>query len=290
MICYSRRMFARTMVALLALAMEMASASGQTTRNLRLTTTDDVGIIGTYYPVARDSAPAVLFLHALTSNRSEWAGFAALLQRNGIAALTIDFRGHGESTRKLTAEGPVTIALSSLTSQDLQNMLLDVEAAVDWLQSQSEIDKKHIALVGSSFGANIAVRYAAINDEIAGLALLSPGVNYRGIRTDDVIAQLNARPLHIFVSRNDAFAFESSKHLIEIRKELGVQTVDKELTISTGDLHGTAMLLGVKNLPQILLSWLKQVLLGLPGPERGEHPATPTAVPSNRPAPASPSK
>ena len=290
MICYSRRMFARTIVALLALVMGTTSAFGQTTRTLRLTTTDDVGIIGTYYPVARDPAPAVLFLHMLTSNRSEWAGFATLLQRNGIAALTIDFRGHGESTRKLTADGPVTIELSSLTAQDLRNMLLDVEAAVDWLQNQSEIDKKHIVLVGSSVGANIAVRYAAINDEIAGLALLSPGLVYRGIRTDDVIAQLNARPLHIFVSRNDAFAFESSKHLIEIRKDLGVPTTDKELTISTGDLHGTAMLMGVKNLPQMLLSWLKQVLLGLPSSEPEEHSTAPSAVPSSRPAPASPAK
>jgi dienelactone hydrolase len=256
----------------LALVTGAASIQAQTTRTVRLTTADDVGVIATYYPSDRERAPAVLLLHALNRDRSEWKEFAALVQRNGMAALAIDFRGHGESTRKLTAAGPVELKLQDFTGRDLQNMLLDVEAAVDWLQEQSEIDKKHIALIGASFGANIALRYAALNEDLAGVALLSPGINYRGIRTDDVIRQLGAMPLRVFVSRNDAFAFESSKHLIEIRKESGVSTTDKELTICTGDLHGAAILAGVKNLPQMLVSWLKQVV-GEPAPAPAPAPA-----------------
>lgn len=263
----------------------VASATGvsaQTTRAVRLTTADDVGIIATYYPSDRDLAPAVLLLHALNRDRSDWKEFALLLQRNGIAALTIDFRGHGESTRKLTAAGPVELKPQDFTDRDLKGMLLDVEAAVDWLQVQSEIDKKHIALIGASFGANIALRYATLNEDVAGVAALSPGLNYRGIRTDDVIRQLGTMPLHVFVSHDDAFAFESSKHLMEIRKESGIAIAEKELMVCTGSLHGTSMLQGVKDFPQILLHWCQQVL-------SGEKPAAP-APPSTSPAPSPPAK
>jgi pimeloyl-ACP methyl ester carboxylesterase len=275
-------MVVRKVLLTFALVAGVACVSAQTTRTVRLTTADDVGIIATYYPTDRDRVPAVLLLHGLNRDRSEWNEFALLLQRNGIAALAIDFRGHGESTRKLTAAGPVELKLQDFTERDLQNMLLDVEAAVDWLQAQSEIDKKHIALIGASFGANIALRYAALNEDLAGVALLSPGLNYRGIRTDDVIRQLGAMPLQVFVSHDDAFAFESSKRLMEIRKESGSATTNKELMVCTGSLHGAPMLKGVKSFPQILLNWSRQVLFG-------ESLASP-APPSTSPAPASPTK
>ncbi len=271
-------MFVKQLVVAVMLVTGAASAFAQATRIVRLTTADDVGIIATYYPAERDRAPAVLLLHALNRDRSEWNDFALLLQRNGIAALSIDFRGHGESIRKLTAAGPVGLKLQDFTDRDLQDMLLDVEAAVDWLQTQSEIDKKHIALIGASFGANIALRYAALNEDLAGVAVLSPGVNYRGIRTDDVVRQLGVMPLRIFVSSDDPFAFESSKRLVEIRKKSGIGTADKELTICTGNLHGVPMLKGVRNLPQILLNWFKQVLFG--GSSASPAPSAPSTAPS----------
>ncbi|HXI83330.1 MAG TPA: alpha/beta fold hydrolase [Verrucomicrobiae bacterium] len=249
-------------------------ASAQTTRTVRLNTPDDVGIIGTFYPTDQPHAPAVLLLHSILRDRSVWNDFATLLQHNGIAALTIDLRGHGESTRKLTAEGPIKIDVRNLMSRDYQDMLLDVEAAIDWLQTQPEIDKKRIALIGESFGANIALRYAAINEDLSAVALFSPGLNYRGVRTDDVIRQLGQAPFHIFVSQNDAFAFESSKRLVEIRQESGIDAATNQLTVCTGSLHGTEMLKGVRNLPQIVLSWLKDALPEIP------------AAPSNAPRPA----
>jgi dienelactone hydrolase len=281
-------MVVRLLVAAAVFVAGAASAFAQTTRVVRLTAADDVGIIATYYPSERDRAPAVLLLHDLNKDRSEWKEFASLLQRNGIAALAIDFRGHGESTRKLTAAGVVELKLQDFTARDLQDMPLDVEAAVDWLQAQSEIDKNRIALLGAGFGANIALRYAALNEDLAGVAVLSPGIVYRGIRADDVIRQLGTMPVHIFVSTDDPFSFESSKRLIEIRKEIGIATADKELTTCTGNLHGVPMLKGVRNLPQFVLSWCQQVLFGSPSSERAKTPSTPapaarSATPPPRP-------
>jgi dienelactone hydrolase len=265
----------KTLVAL-SLFVTASPAFAQTTRTVRLDTTDDVGIIGTYYPTDRPHAPAVLLIHSILRERSVWTDFATLLQHNGIAALAIDLRGHGESTRKLTADGPVKIDMRELTGHDYQDMLLDVEAAIDWLQTCPEIDKKHIALIGESFGANVALRYAAINEDLSAVAVFSPGLNYRGVRTDDVIRQLGPAPFHIFVSQNDAFAYESSKRLVEIRQESGIGAATNELTICTGSLHGSEMLKSVRSLPQITLAWLKEAWGAVPAPSVNPPPSAPS--------------
>jgi dienelactone hydrolase len=273
MFCYSQSVFRNSLVALLTVFAAQPLVSGQTTRTIHLRTTDNVGITGTWYPVRQNPAPAVLLVHSVERDRNVWASFAATLQKSGVAALAIDLRGYGESTRKQTPAGPVTLDVHSFTAGDYRDMLLDVEAAVDWMQAQPEIDGKRIALIGESFGANIALRYAAINEDIAVVVVLSPGITYRSVRTDDIISQVSRAPLRIFVSEYDPFAFESSKRLVEIRKEAGITTTTNELTICTGNLHGTDMLLGVKNLPQIIVNWLKNAFTQEPAPSAA--PSTP---------------
>ena len=164
-----------------------------------------------------------------------------------------------------------------------------VEAAASWLQDQPGIKKDRIAIAGASVGANVALRYAAVNEDIAAILLLSPGINYKGLRTDDVITSVGSRPLRIMVSRYDAFAFESSKRLVEIRKDAGQVADDKEMTVCSGNLHGTDMLTGVKKVPEILLAWFQQVLLGVaPEPPKPVAPAVEPAAPVPVPATTSP--
>jgi len=268
--------FRKVLFSLWLLVAARSSAFADTTRPVHVHATDDVSISGTYYPVSQAPAPAVLLIHSVARTRATWSDFAKLLQQNGIAALAIDLRGHGESTRKLTADGPVTLDFHNFTGNDYQDMLLDVEAAIDWLQVQPEIDHHRIALVGESVGANLALRYAAINPDLAAVVVFSPGINYRSVRTDDVIAQIGQMPLRILVSHNDAFAFESCKRIVEIQKESGIPTPADEMTVCTGNLHGSDMLVGVRKLPEMVMGWLKQVFT--PGPAR---PATaPPVAPS----------
>ena len=252
-------------------------------RAVHLRTTDGVGIAGTWYPARQTPAPAVLLVHSVERDRNVWASFAATLQKNGLAALAIDLRGYGESTRKQTANGSETLDARDFTARDYQDMLLDVEAAVDWLQTQPEVDGKHIALVGESFGANIVLRYAAINQDIAAVVVLSPGVTYRGVRTDDIVSQISHTPLRIFVSEYDPFAFESCKRLVEIQKEAGLTPATNALTICTGNLHGSDMLLGVRNLPQIIITWLKTTF----APRSSLHVPPSGGIPSNDGTPPS---
>ncbi|HVM59631.1 MAG TPA: alpha/beta fold hydrolase [Verrucomicrobiae bacterium] len=264
-------------------AAAQAPASGQLPRAVHLRTTDNVFIGGTYYPVHQTPAPAVVLVHSVDRDRNVWGSFPALLQRNGLATLAIDLRGYGESTRKQTADGPVTLDVRTFTAGDFQNMMLDVETAVDWLHAQPEINGKRIALIGESFGANIILRYAAINEDLAAIVVLSPGITYRGVRTDDIIAQISHKPLRLYVSQYDPFAFESCKRLVEIQKEAGLATATNELTFCTGNLHGSDMLLGVRNLPQLIVNWLKDTLTH---PPSAPPPAAPAVPPASSPVPA----
>lgn len=240
---------------------------------VRFSSADDVQLVGTYYPVNADNAPAVLLVHNATKNGDEWKAFASYLQRNGIAALAPDLRGHGESTRRLTAQGPERLDYRNFKEQDFRDLLLDVNAAADWLAEQHGIDKRRIAVAGAGLGANIALRYTAVNEDIAALLLLSPGISYRGIRTDDVMKKLRNMPIRFVAGRTDNFSFNSIKELTSIRRTAGVSNPEKDVITCSGDLHGTDMINNVEKLPAALLEWLQQSFGMSPPPS----PAVPVA-------------
>jgi dienelactone hydrolase len=229
-------------------------------RVVRLTTADDVGISAAFYQATTNPAPGVILVHDYGKNRDEWAKFVSGLQPAGFAVLTFDLRGHGESTRRLTAQGPKALDYHNFNARDFQDMLLDVDAAYDWLITQPGVDKNRIALVGAGLGANLAVRYGAFNDEVAAFLLFSPGFVYHDVRADDVIAKLGKRPVRICVSQFDGFAYESCRRLTDLRAKAGNPGATNDLTVCSGSHHGTQMLANVKQLPSIAIVWLKQSL------------------------------
>ena len=96
------------------------------------------------------------------------------------------------------------------------------------------------------------------------MILLSPGIFYRDLRTDDVITRYGKRPLRIVVGREDTFPFESSKKLIALRQQAGQSVESNELLACTGNLHGAAMLTGVTELPSVVFAWLDRILAEAP--------------------------
>jgi len=242
------------------------TAEAGTARPVRLTTTDDLGIAGTYYPVESNNAPAVILLHALGKNREEWAGIAPALQRNGIAAVAIDLRGHGESTRRLTADGALLVDYRSFKPKDFQDMLMDINAAFDWLAEQPGIDKTRIGIVGAGLGANLALRYSAFNEDVAALLALSPGLAIQEIRADTIMTKIGKRPLRIAVASGDTYGFTSAKRLLQLRKDFGQAVEENELTVCTGELQGTAIITGTKGMPEVVFGWLYRVLQHPPSP------------------------
>jgi hypothetical protein len=89
---------------------------------------------------------------------------ADFLTRQGIAVLRLDDRGVGGSTGNL------------MTSSD-EDLTEDILTAVAWLKQRSDIDTRHIGLIGHSEGGIIAPLAAVRTPEIAFIVLMAgPGV------------------------------------------------------------------------------------------------------------------
>jgi pimeloyl-ACP methyl ester carboxylesterase len=262
-----RRYFTRSLILILFAPTLMAALSS---RPVRLMTDDNVTITGMFYPAATNSeiTPAVLLVHSLGSSRNEWPGVPQMLQRNGIACLAIDLRGHGASNRKLTVKGPELVDYQLFTERDHATMLLDLNAAINWLTEQTEIDKHRIAIIGSGIGASLALQYASFNTDLHALLLISP-LDYRGLSPVKSIEKIGPIALRIYVSQYDDASYETAKQLIAVHKEMGYSSDNKTLVVCSGNLRGGDMLRGVDQLPQVMLAWLEQVLLGKvpPAPE-----------------------
>lgn len=191
-------------------------------------TADDVFIKGDWKAPVR-AARAVLLLHMMPATRKSFAGFAAFLNKAGFATLAIDLRGHGEST----AQGSKFLDYRNFTDHEHQASRLDVDAAVSYFKKQG-FEESGISFVGASIGANLSLdalhRYASSTHAV----VLSPGLDYRGVRTDMAIQQLNAQQkILIYAAVGDTYSAESSKKLQELNPK------QSTLSLLTGSEHGT---------------------------------------------------
>jgi len=216
------------------------------------TSEDGVLLVGSYYKPTigmNNSTPSVILLHMLGTDRSTWNKFAQELSENGYAVLSVDLRGHGESTKQANH----TISYQSFMPKNFKNMTLDVKAAKKYLIGERNANPNQISIIGASIGANLALKYAASDNSINSVILLSPGLNYRGISALDTIMKYNG-PIYIVTAEDDS---ESAKDSIILCEKI---TCAENLKIfENTNVHGTDMLsdkiVGSK-LQNIILSWL----------------------------------
>jgi pimeloyl-ACP methyl ester carboxylesterase len=101
--------------------------------------------------------PPVVLLHGLASNARIWDGVASRLAGAGFRVAALDQRGHGDS------EQPDA-------GYDFATVCRDLEAALAALGAERPV------LVGHSWGAFVALHYAAERDAVAGLVLVDGGL------------------------------------------------------------------------------------------------------------------
>jgi pimeloyl-ACP methyl ester carboxylesterase len=110
-------------------------------RDFRIRTSGGLTLAATYWPGHRADSPAVLLLHGVKDSRASTAATAAWLNGLGYAALTIDFRGHGQSDM---AQRTFGLHESS-----------DARRAFDWLKRRQS--GAPIAVIGNSLGGAAAL-------------------------------------------------------------------------------------------------------------------------------------
>jgi alpha-beta hydrolase superfamily lysophospholipase len=234
-----RRRALRPVITLLALmAAGLLSAESAGSQRVSFRTDDGVVLSATWYePASR--GPAVILLHMLHRSRRDFDALAARLAGEGIGALALDLRGHGDSQGSI---GP-----------DFAPMVADVRAARRFLTGRSDVNGR-IGLLGASLGANLAALEAADDPAVASLALLSPSLDYRGLRIETAMRKYGTRPALMVVSDDDPYASRSARDL-----EKG--TRGREVLSLTGAGHGSTMLEREASLMGSLVDWFRRTLL-----------------------------
>jgi alpha-beta hydrolase superfamily lysophospholipase len=207
-------------------------------------TNDGVTIAASFYEATRKPAPAVICLHMLTRNRRDWEPVAAELAAAGIAVLTVDFRGHGESA---VAPTDAAAGFASFTE--------DVSAARRYLESRPDIMRDRIAIAGASLGADVALLAASFDPAIQAVALLSPTLDYRGLRIEQAARRYGARPMLLVASREDSY---SARTIRELTKGDKPGAPREKVLVETG--HGTVMFARDTGLIRTLVEWFQRTL------------------------------
>jgi dienelactone hydrolase len=227
------------LLVIVAGALLAAPSESRAAQRVTFKTDDGVAIAGTWYEPASRSGPAVILVPMLHRSRHDFDGLASQLASAGIGALTFDLRGHGESQGTIGA--------------DLGEMVADVQAARRFLAGRGDVTGR-VGLAGASLGASLAAIAAAGDPTISSLALLSPTLDYRGVRIEAAMKKFGARPVLMVASDEDGYASRSVRDLAKGQR-------GREVLRLTGAGHGTVMLERDPSLMGSLVDWFRRTLL-----------------------------
>lgn len=218
-------------------------------QQINLTTSDNKVISADYFAV-NEPKGWVIFSHMMPASKESWTGLAEILQGLGYAGLAIDLRGHGQSTG-----GPN--GYQNFSDLEHQKSILDIDAAVKYLETSEKATSDKIIFIGASIGANLSLQYIAEHPEFSSAILLSPGVNYRGIEALPLAKNLKAgqRVLLIGAKDDEINLGKLASQITEIAQAIPAG-VDKEIKIYDTGGHGTDILSNQPGLAQIIINYL----------------------------------
>lgn len=232
-------------LALCLLALSVIPAAGAPAAQVVSFKADDgVNIAATLYTSGK-AGPGVILLHMLSRTRDDWRQVGERLAEAGFVVLAIDLRGHGDSDK----------APDEADLQELPKMQLDVKAARAFLAARPDVTQGRVGMAGASIGANLAILHAANDTTVRSLVLLSPGIDYRGLRPENALRKYDARPALLLVSQEDNYSTNSCRTLVKA----GSGT--RDLRILSGAGHGTTILERQPDLVGTLVDWFRRTLL-----------------------------
>ena len=162
---------------LLLLSATPLSAAAPAPKDVSIAAPDGATLKATYF-AASAPGPAVLLLHMCNTDRRSWEPVSRQLGEAGIHALTLDYRGFGES------EGPRFDTLGQVDALQLVNGKWpgDIDAALAFLLSQPGVDRTRVGVGGGSCGVTQAAGVARRHREVRSLVLLAGPIDQEGRR------------------------------------------------------------------------------------------------------------
>ena len=202
---------------------------------------DGTTLAAEFFEASNRPSPGVVLVHMLSRNKGDWHGLPDRIRDAGMTALTIDLRGHGGS---------------SGSAADLTAMVQDVRAAAQWLASRPNVRPDAIAIVGASLGASLALLAAADSSLIHAVGVVSPSLDYRGLRTDvALVKRIGARRLWLAASTEDPLAIRT------VRDFAAESSGPREQHVSSVAAHGTQLLDRDGDVARALVDWLRRSLV-----------------------------
>ncbi len=211
-----------------------------------LSTKDNVKIAADLYEVENPAGWLVL-VHMMPTTKESWLNLAEEFANQGYESIAIDLRGHGESDK-----GPD--GYLSFSDSQHQKSILDLEAAANYLIQNRGATPDKISFIGASIGANLSLQYISEHPEFKTVILLSPGLNYRGIKTEPLVKNFRAGQKVFFVSsQDDGENAEENQKLYESVPA----GIEKEIEIYKAAGHGTTILENESGLKNLILEFFR---------------------------------
>lgn len=208
-------------------------------------TQDGVTISADWYKQEKPISPVVVLVHMLGEDRSSWGDLPIKLKEQGFSVLNIDLRGHGKSIRQ---NGQI-LNYRNFTIEDWPKIDFEMHAALDFLGTKP-INREKIYFVGASIGANASMIIGAEVTLIPAIVLLSPGEDYRDIKTFPAAKEYEGRSALILASSEDTQSFSASQKIAEL---IGPSAT---FIAESGVGHGTNMLIAKPSLKETIIDYL----------------------------------
>jgi len=182
-------------------------------RTVEIQTKDELILTGTLTipetASTKQKVPLVILLHSLGSNRLTYTTLAEKLKAKNIASLSIDSRGHHNSTTKLNGKRTFWQNYSKKTFAKYPTDIIEI---MDYVKGEFvAIDTNRISILGADINANAAAIAAAKpGTKIKSLVLISPTMNFKGLAPSQSLMNYGNHPVMIIVSKNDTLHYKDA--------------------------------------------------------------------------------
>jgi dienelactone hydrolase len=222
-------------VALMMLLQPHAGAAG---RIVTFRAADGRTLTGLFFEASQRPAPAVVLVPMLGRPRDDWQNVAQRLADANISSLTIDL-----PSSSIPGDGAALAAWHG-----------DIRAALDHLSGRPDVRAGALGVAGASLGANLAVLAAVSDSRVRSLALVSPSLDYRGVRIETPLRQYAARPALLIASLRDPLAARTVRELMKDAPG------PREARWAEATAHGTMLLAREPDLVRALVEWFQRTL------------------------------
>lgn len=167
-------------------------------KNVTFETSDGWQIAGSLrIPTIKRKAPGVVLVHGSRHEKDAYGQtLPQMLWDRSFATLRIDIRGRGSSSDPL--------AYHSMAPGQRKGVRIDVEAAIEFLTSQSGVDRGRVAIAAEQDSADAAVIACATNRRVAAYALISGRLSSEA---KDAVTTISV-PIFCLVSKEDRRGFK----------------------------------------------------------------------------------